>query len=225
MLSEIIRTDDVKALEFIKTDARFSSLVKGGRLMTKVKYFDVAPTSNCYRLLYPELEETPFSYLQKLINVGPNTTLEDLDRFYKPEMAKVVGHEFFYHRIQSQAGSPADRELFARLVRDGADWYCGYKQIQLGHHALYTFKDCDLSPHEKIADFIATSSNFWSNSKTLPVSGIASLMRAFDPQDIIPAMRGASDAKRIYAMTGDTQLISRFSSKEKRTQLLGDLEL
>ena len=223
LLEHIFTTDDARALNYLLENNPFKDRLKGSRLTKAIKRIDIPPTSDCNRVIFGEAKETPFSYLQKLLNVGESTSLNDLDALYNPDMAKEIGHEFFYHRLQRKAQSQVEIELFSRLVRDGADWYCGFKQALLGHHAMYSFRDCDKSLREKLDDYVASNSKIWSNGRSLPVSGVAALFRAFPADELKPSLRSATDAKRLYIMTNDMSYLAMCSNKEKRNFLDGDL--
>jgi hypothetical protein len=225
LLETIFSIDDAKALDYVLNNPPFKDKLTGSRFNKAVKHIDIPPMSECYKRIYGELVETPFVYLQKLLNVGDNTTLEDLDKVYKPELSPVVGHEFLFHRIVYKAQSPAQIELFSRLIRDGADWYCGFKQAQLGHHAVYSHKDSKLSEKEKFDDLIASSSKLWGNGRTLQISGVAALMKSFSVDELKHSIRSATDAKRLYIMTNNMEYLSLCSNKEKRNILNEDLGL
>lgn len=67
---------------------------------------------------------------------GPESLASMLADYYQPALTPLVGHELFHALFikNSYWDSPENREYVGALMRDGADWYIGLQQSQVGSH-------------------------------------------------------------------------------------------
>lgn len=224
MIEQAIKVDDHQAITYLLEHKKFKNQFVGGRLERILKYVAVPPESKCYKALYPDAEkDTPFNYLQKLLKVGDNTRIDDLSCFYRPELAKAVGHEYVFHMLQRSVVDDIHRSIFKMMISDGADWYMGFKQAQLGHQAYLTLKNRTIDPVAEIQDVVKSMSSFWNyNPKRC---SIGALIGGIDQELVAKGMRSASDAKKIYEFTGDRFYLDFCNQKQKKDYIISELSL
>lgn len=221
VMENIILTDDSKALNFVINNAPFSKYLKGKRMDKVIRYINVPPTSKCFNLLYPDVSDTPFGHLKKLLSIGNNSTSSDLDKIYDPAMAPIIGGEFFYNKLELRCVSAIERELVKRLIDDGADWFLGFKQVQLGHHAHLELADREKDFDAEIGEFISNLSSISSR----PTSGAAALIHSLGFDKISPHIKSAATAKKMFECTNDSQYMNLCTRAQKRKILIEDLSL
>ncbi|WOF81729.1 hypothetical protein P5704_028040 (plasmid) [Pseudomonas sp. FeN3W] len=224
IIEQAIRVDDHQAITYLLEHKKFKNQFVGGRIERILKYVAVPPESKCYKALYPDAEkDTPFNYLQKLLKVGDNTSIDDLSCFYRPELAKAVGHEYVFHMLQRSVVDDIHRSIFKMMISDGADWYMGFKQAQLGHQAYLTLKNRTIDPVAEIQDVVKSMSSFWNyNPKRC---SIGALIGGIDQELVAKGMRSASDAKKIYEFTGDRFYLDFCNQKQKKDYIISELSL
>lgn len=221
LMKNIIQTDDDKALNFVINNAPLNKHLKGKRIDKVVRYMNVPPTSKCFKVLHPDLSDTPYSYLKKLLSIGDNSTSSDLDKIYDPALASIIGGEFFYNKLERRCESSIEKELVKRLVDDGADWFLGFKQVQLGHHAHLELADRKKDFDAEIGEFISNLSSISSR----PKSGVAALIYSLGFDKISPHIKSAATAKKMFECTNDSQYMNLCTRAQKRKILIEDLSL
>lgn len=74
---------------------------------------------------------------------------------YCPESAKQAGHELIFALFKrGGALRRGDEELIQRLVKDGADWYLGLKQHQVGSFAYLGLRDRTPCPAQEFTELV-----------------------------------------------------------------------
>ena len=224
-ISEIIRVDDVEALIFCLENDPFKSKLAGTRLNKILTGIEVSPESKCFQKIFKPKSDSPYSYLTALLNCGKNTSIQTVNNLYKSSMAKVVGQDYIFSKLVEWCDSEAERLIFKKLIQDGADWYCGFKQVIGGHHHIYSAKQSVLSQREKMDELVKKIPNILSSHALHEKRGLACLINSFGFEDWQPSVKTASDAERLYKLTSDTRYLALCSNKVKRNNISKDLDI
>lgn len=179
------------------------------------------PLSMCYKSLNPNQSDTPYNYLKKILAISRESSMQDLDAIYDPSMAKKVGADFFMVSLNMYEPTSVQKKLIKKLIDDGADWYTGVKQHQLGHHARLKYESRVPNPKAEVAEMIASMSKI----KPHYSSGFQEIFNNIDFELIRSGIRTAADSNKLYLMTGDKRFIGLCTQKTKSKLLTSDLGL
>jgi hypothetical protein len=232
VLLSVAKTSDFEAFKLLQKSKRIARFMDGQTLLSYAsRNQQKLPNDFLQFLANPDSETGPQAQSDEgapdivrwtgmfLGALGQSVELLMQD-MYCAESARQAGHELFYALFQrGGALRSGEEELIKRLVLDGADWYLGLKQHQVGSFAYLGLRDRTPDPTNEFNELVEAGA-----TKIMgPLVG--TVLEALGEDRVMAYASTTQKADRVYRIRPLSYLRDHISPKLLTRSLEGDLGL
>lgn len=232
VLLSVAKTSDFEAFKLLQKSKRIARLMDGQTLLSYASRHDQPlPNDFLQFLANPEIEAfnqaEPVSKAPDIVRwtgmflgalgLSVETLMQDM---YCPVSAKQAGHELFF-ALFKRGGALRDgeQEFIKRLVQDGADWYLGLKQHELGSFAYLGLRERTPSPEQEFDELVE------AGTKKVMGPMVGAVIAALGQEAVMMYASTTQKADRVYRIIPLEYLRDHISPKLLTRSLEGDLGL
>lgn len=230
VLLSVAKTSDFEAFKLLQKSKRIARSMDGQTLLAYASRHDqqlpndflqfLANPEGDVEILAQPVNEKPDIVRWTSMFVGAlKQSVESLMQdMYCAVSARQAGHELLFAMFQrGGALRRGDEELIRRLVQDGADWYLGLKQHELGSFAYLGLRDRTPSPEQEFAELV--------DAGMMKAMGpmVGTIIEALGEDKVMAYATTTQKADRLYRITPLAYLRDSISPKLLTRSLEADL--